>query len=46
MDSCSILADAQEGDGVLEYFVALGWKMNRSQGEGVSNLSCNINFLF
>lgn len=45
MDGCSILADAPEGDGVLESFVALGWKMNRSQEKGVSNLSCNVNIL-
>lgn len=41
-DSSSILADAQEGDGVLEFFVGLTCKMNRSQEKDVSNLSCNI----
>lgn len=35
----------EESDGVLEFFVALGWKMKSwSQGKGASDLSCNIKF--
>lgn len=42
MGSCSILTDAQEGDGVLESFVGLTYKMNRNQEKDVSNRSCNV----
>lgn len=46
--NCSISereALLEESDGVLEFFVALGWKMKSwSQGKGASDLSCNIKF--